>query len=482
MPDLRHQDEPHAGQEGRVAAVPAPRPGLGAGGATGTLGTVTGSASTIVPGESGTAVPAPRYWLETLGCPKNQVDSDKLVGTLQADGMVAADGPEDADLLVVNTCAFIEPARKESVDTILAMDDVRRPGARLVVTGCMAERYGDELAEALPEVDAVAGFGVPVTLGRGPGMGGGLAAGTAAVASAVDLARLDLLNLPRPKSSAPWAYVKVAEGCDRTCGFCAIPSFRGKQRSRSEESILQEVGALEVAEIVLVAQDLASYGRDVGRKGAIVPLVEAVARLVPRVRLLYLYPSELDDRLVDAICATGVPYFDLSLQHVAKPLLRRMRRWGDGERFLRRISSIRDREPDAAFRSSFIVGYPGETEDDHDLLLRFLEDAQLDWAGFFAYSAEDGTYAAGLDGAVADGLVAERMRELGELQDAITIGRREALVASEIEVLVDEPGVGRSHREAPEIDGVVNLTGSFATGTFATVTVSGAAGVDLEAF
>ncbi len=419
---------------------------------------------------TGPAVPAQRFWLETLGCPKNQVDSDKLVGTLIADGMVAADRPENADLVVVNTCAFIEPARKESVDTILALDDVRRAGSRLVVTGCMAERYGDELAAALPEVDTVAGFGVPVTLGRGP------------APTAVDLARLDLLNLPRPKSAAPWAYVKVAEGCDRTCGFCAIPSFRGKQRSRSEESILDEVDRLEVAEIVLVAQDLASYGRDVGRKGAIVPLVEAVARRVPRVRLLYLYPSELDDRLVDTICATGVPYFDLSLQHVSKPLLRRMRRWGDGDRFLRRISSIRDREPEAAFRSSFIVGYPGETEDDHDLLLRFLDDAQLDWAGFFAYSAEDGTYAAGLDGAVGDGVVAERMRELSELQDDITLARRDALVGSKIEVLVDEPGVGRSHREAPEIDGVVNLTAGPAPGTFVTVTVTGAAGVDLEAF
>ena len=429
----------------------------------------------MTPPATGAEVPARTFWLETLGCPKNQVDSDKLVGTLTADGMVAADRAEDADLVVVNTCAFIEPARKESVDTILALDHVRRAGSRLIVTGCMAERYGAELAEALPEVDAVSGFGVPVTLtlGRSP---------VGPSTASVDVARLDLLNLPRPKSAAPWAYVKVAEGCDRTCGFCAIPSFRGKQRSRTEESILDEVERLEAAEIVLVAQDLASYGRDVGRKGAIVPLVEAVAARVPRVRLLYLYPSELDDRLVDTICATGVPYFDLSLQHVAKPLLRRMRRWGDGDRFLRRISSIRDREPAAAFRSSFIVGYPGETEDDHDLLLRFLDDAQLDWAGFFAYSAEDGTYAAGLDGVVAEGVVAERMRELAELQDGITIARREALVGSTVEVLVDEPGVGRSHREAPEIDGVVNLTSGAAPGTFVTVTVTGAAGVDLEAF
>jgi ribosomal protein S12 methylthiotransferase len=442
---------------------------------------VTGSARTTGPSATGPGIPGKTFWLETLGCPKNQVDSDKLVGTLTADGMVAAAAPEDADLVVVNTCAFIEPARRESVDTILALDDVRRPGARLVVTGCMAERYGAELAEALPEVDAVVGFGVPVTitLGRPPTSAAAASAGVDP--GPVDIARLDLLNLPRPKSEAPWAYVKVAEGCDRTCGFCAIPSFRGKQRSRSEASILEEVAALQAEEIVLVAQDLASYGRDVGRKGAIVPLVEAVADHVRRVRLLYLYPSELDDRLVDAICATGVPYFDLSLQHVSKPLLRRMRRWGDGERFLRRISSIRDREPEAAFRTSFIVGYPGETEDDHDLLLRFLDDAQLDWAGFFAYSPEAGTHAATLDGAVDEALVAERMRELAELQDSITLRRREALVGSTIEVLVDEPGVGRSHREAPEIDGVVNLTGDFAPGTFATVTVTGAAGVDLEA-
>jgi ribosomal protein S12 methylthiotransferase len=414
-----------------------------------------------------------RYWVETLGCPKNQVDSDKLAGTLVADGMSAAARPEDADLVVVNTCAFIEAAREESIDTILALADARRPGARLVVTGCMAERYGEELAAALPEVDAVSGFGVPVTLGRRHG--GPAAPAAPAVPS------LDLLNLPRPPSSAPWAYVKVAEGCDRTCGFCAIPSFRGKQRSRRHDDILAEVDALGVAEVVLVAQDLASYGRDTGSKGAIVPLVEAVAARARRVRLLYLYPSELDDRLVDVICSTGVPYFDLSLQHVSKPLLRRMRRWGDGGRFLDRIGSIRDRRADAAFRSSFIVGYPGETEEDHDLLLRFVEEADLDWAGFFAYSAEKGTLAASLDGVVAADLVVERLRELQELQDSVTVRRREALIGERIEVLVDEPGVGRSHREAPEIDGVVSVPPELAVGSIVPVTVTGAVGVDLEA-
>jgi ribosomal protein S12 methylthiotransferase len=405
-----------------------------------------------------------RYWVETLGCPKNQVDSDKLVGTLRADGLVAAHRPEDADVVVVNTCAFIEAAREESIDTTLALAEARRPGARLVVTGCMAERYGAELAEALPEADLVAGFGVPVTLGPKP-----------AVPS------LDLLNLPRPASEAPWAYVKIAEGCDRTCGFCAIPSFRGPQRSRSEASILAEVDDLEVQEVVLVAQDLASYGKDDGRRGAIVPLVRAVADRVPRTRLLYLYPSDLTDDLVDAVAATGVAYFDLSLQHVSRPLLRRMRRWGDGPRFLRRIHTIREQLPDAAFRSSFIVGYPGETEADHDELLTFLEEAQLDWAGFFAFSREEGTHAAALDGAVDARLVAARLRELTELQDGITTARRHALVGREVEVLVDAPGVGRTHREAPEIDGIVLVPPSLPVGRFATVTVTGVAGPDLEA-
>jgi len=294
---------------------------------------------------------------------------------------------------------------------------------------------------------------------------------------------LDLLNLPRPPASAPWAYVKIAEGCDRICGFCAIPSFRGPQRSRTPASILTEVDQLGAQEIVLVAQDLASYGKDAPGLGArsIVPLVRAVAARVPRVRLLYLYPSDLGDDLIDVICATGVPYFDLSLQHVSKPLLRRMRRWGDGERFLRRIDDIRQREPAAAFRSNFIVGYPGETEADHDQLLSFVDAAQLDWCGFFAYSKEDGTYAAGLDGQVPGSLTAERLAELRSLQDGITAARRDDLIGTDIEVLVDEPEVGRSHREAPEIDGIVHVPAALTAGEIATVRVVDALGPDLVA-
>jgi ribosomal protein S12 methylthiotransferase len=436
---------------------------------------------------------AQRFYVETLGCPKNDVDSDKLVGVLLADGMESTDDASLADLVVVNTCAFIDAARQESIETILALDEQRASGSRLVVTGCMAERYGAELAAEMPEVDQVAGFGQAFNLTPSerdgselPSMRGGVAAPTRKLipVSSTPLPDFDLLNLPRPKSAVPWAYVKIAEGCDRKCGFCAIPSFRGPQRSRDVSSIMTEVEQLQAREIVLVAQDLASYGKDrpdVLGAGSIVPLVKAVSAAVDRVRLLYLYPSDLSDDLIDAICDSGVPYFDLSLQHVSKPLLRRMRRWGDGQRFLDRIADIRAREPDAAFRSNFIVGYPGETENDHDQLLHFVEAAQLDWCGFFSYSNEDGTYAAGLDQTVDPKLMDERLAELRELQDDITASRRDDLIGRTVSVLVDVPGVARSHREAPEIDGVVHVGQNVPVGEFSEVTIIDALGPDLVA-
>ncbi len=414
-----------------------------------------------------------RFYIETLGCPKNDVDSDKIVGLLLADGLSATDDPSSADVVVVNTCAFIEDARKESIDTVLALGAQRKKGARLVVTGCMAERYGDELAAAMPEVDQVAGFGVPLTMGRK----------TISVTSA-KIPSFDLLNLPRPPSSSPWAYVKIAEGCDRSCGFCAIPSFRGPQRSRDIDSILREVDELGAKEIVLVAQDLASYGKDRPNElgaGAIVPLVRAVSAKVERTRLLYLYPSDLSDELIKAILDTGVSYFDLSLQHVSKAHLRRMRRWGDGERFLKRISDIRSMDSDAAFRSNFIVGYPGETEEDHDQLLRFVEQAQLDWCGFFTFSPEEGTYAVGLPNPVPVALMNQRIAELRELQDSITASRRDDLIGSTLHVLVDKQGIARSHREAPSIDGVIHVDRKLEIGTFHKVEIVDAMGPDLVA-
>jgi ribosomal protein S12 methylthiotransferase len=429
-----------------------------------------------------------RFHLETLGCPKNAVDSDKIAAAMIADGLAPAASAGDADLVVVNTCAFVEAARAESIDVTLALARTRKPGSRLVVTGCMAERYGDELAAALPEADAVVGF-----------------AGAGTIAGVVLRGRRprgvrDLLELPRRAPgapSAPWAYLKVAEGCDRACAFCAIPSFRGTQRSRPPAAIEAEARALVeggAAELVLVAQDLAWYGRDAGEPGALTPLLHRLDALrshgLARLRLLYLYPSEVKDPLLATMLElpSVVPYFDLSLQHASAPLLRRMKRWGNGDRFAAMIGAIRAREPGAVFRSSFIVGFPGESERDHELLLGFLADARLDWAGFFPFSREDGTAAASMDGAVAERVVLERLGECSEVQDPITASRRAALVGTHVEVLVDGTGddgalVGRTHREAPEIDGVVRLLDADAArpGALVRATISGAEGPDLDA-
>ena len=444
---------------------------------------------------------AQTFWVETLGCPKNAVDSDKVVASLLADGLVPADDAGRADLVVVNTCAFIEAARQESIDTVLALGDARKGGSRLVVTGCMAERYGDELAEALPEVDAVVGFEGEGSLGDWVSVGLPKVKPAGSVPERPRGVR-DLLELPRPAPSVPWAYLKVAEGCDRACAFCAIPSFRGKQRSRTPESIEAEARSLVeagVAELVLVAQDLAWYGRDIGEPGSLAPLLQRLDTLaadgLARVRLLYLYPSEVRDPLVSTMLElpTVVPYFDLSLQHADAQLLRRMKRWGSGDRFLTAIDAIRAQEPEAAFRSSFIVGFPGETEREHDELLAFLEAASLDWAGFFPFSPEDGTPAASLPDAVDPDLAFEWMRECEAVQEPITRAARDELVGREIEVLVDAPGdatskegggtfIGRTHREAPEIDGIVQLDAEFARpGALVRAHVTEAVGPDLLA-
>ena len=408
---------------------------------------------------------ADRFWVQTLGCPKNAVDSDKVRASLLGDGLEPAGSPDEAELVVVNTCAFVDAARRESIDTILALADTRQRGARLVVTGCLAERAGPELAAALPEVDAVVGFADEANL----------------AAVALDPPRRpprgvrDLLELPRAAPTAPWAYVKVAEGCDRTCRFCAIPSFRGRQRSRPPDAVVAECRSLVeagVAELVLVAQDVAWYGRDAGEPGALAPLLRRLDReLAPlglrRLRLLYLYPSEVRGALLDTILETptSVPYFDLSLQHADRALLARMARWGSAARFLALLEDIRSRVPEAAFRSSFIVGFPGETEAAHDALLSFLDAGRLDWAGFFPFSPEDGTPAATMDGAVPEPVVREWLAECDEVQAPITAAARDELVGAELEVLVDgvdpETGdaIGRTHREAPEVDGRIQLAG-----------------------
>ena len=446
------------------------------------------------------------FWVETLGCPKNAVDSDKVTASLVADGLEPARSAAAAELVVVNTCAFVEAAREESIAVTLTLAEQRKRGARIVVTGCMAERYGEELAAALPEVDGVVGFAGEGELSVFSGAGGarqGASGRGRGIPVRSERPRRggvkDLLELPRAAPSGPWAYLKIAEGCDRACAFCAIPSFRGKQRSREPDALVAEARSLVeggVTELVLVAQDLAWYGRDAGEPGALAPLLARLdAELAPeglaRIRLLYLYPSEVRDPLVATMLDTPTvaAYFDLSLQHADRALLARMKRWGSGERFLEIIGGIREREPDATFRSSFIVGFPGETEPAHDALLAFLDDAALDWAGFFPFSEEAGTPAASLDGAIAPELMAERLRECDELQVGITMRARDRLVrdGAEIEVLVDtvDPdgtAIGRSYREAPEIDAVVRLPRAHArAGSLVRAKVTEVEGLDVVA-
>ncbi len=431
---------------------------------------------------------APTVWLTTLGCSKNQVDSDKISSVLGESGYIDAVSPESADVVMVNTCGFIEDARRESIETILELSAAKRDNAKLVVMGCMAQRYEAELIEALPEADAVIGL---ERYGELVGELDTMTGWQPIEIGGVKRAKMDILEVVnRPTPSTPFAYVKVAEGCNKTCAFCAIPLIRGKQRSRAGAGIIAEIEGLVaggVQEIVLVAQDLAAYGRDNGA-GSIEALVTDAADVegLRRLRLYYLYPREIRPGLIDVMA--GHPaiadYFDLSLQHASPTLLRSMRRPGSGEKHLDLIERIRSKAPDAALRSSFIVGFPGETESDFGQLVDFLQEARLDWAGFFPYSAEEGTTAMDLPDHLPRKVISERLRHVQQLQDDITSAANAGVVGRTFAVLVDqvEDGqpVGRSYREAPEIDGMILLDGG-SPGEWVTATVTGAYGSDLSA-
>jgi len=441
------------------------------------------------------AMSAPRVWLTTLGCSKNQVDSEKVSAMLAESGYIDAVSPEEADVVMVNTCAFIEDARRESVEAILDLEEAKRDGAKLVVIGCMAQRFGTDVAEALPEVDAIIG------LDRYGELIGQLDALTdwhpvELAGVAPRRSKLDILDLTdRPAPTMPYAYVKIAEGCDKTCAFCAIPLIRGSQRSRRPTDIRAEMAGLVargVAEIVLVAQDLAAYGRDIDAPDSDRPGIVDLLRFVTdieglrRVRLLYLYPTEIRPALIEEMARNQVmvPYFDLSLQHAAPDLLRSMRRPGGADRHLELIARIRAIHPEAALRSSFVVGFPGETDIHVDQLSQFLEAARLDWAGFFPYSIEPGTAAADLGGRVDEAEIGARLREVSTIQDEITAARNVGQVGRRLEILVDlvEEGVpvGRSYREAPEIDGMISLDAG-TPGDLVTAEIIASYGTDLSA-
>ena len=430
------------------------------------------------------------FYIETLGCAKNAVDSDKAAQGLIEDGLVATEDPTQADVVVVNTCAFIDAAREESINTTLELSGSRKAGAKLVVTGCMAQRYEDELKTALPEVDAIVGFAheaniaeqifEPVTLKSKP------------------IGVRDLLDMPRPKPDSPWAYLKVAEGCNRNCAFCAIPTFRGKQRSRSMESIVDEARMLVnngVKEIVLVAQDIAWYGRDVDDDATLSDIMREIDKLrgdgLEIQRLVYIYPSELRGDLLETMLTlpSSVPYFDLSLQHAHPELLRHMKRPGSSEKFHELISTIREAKPEAVFRSNFIVGFPGETETHHNELVTFIEKADLTWTGFFPYSHEKDTTAYTYTDQIEGELAQMRTRELQRAQDHITQRLLLSTVGSRQRVMVDSMNTSgslttRGFDSAPEIDGVIHVDtqGSmYSRGDFIDVEIAEVSGVDRHA-
>ena len=441
----------------------------------------------------------------TLGCGRNEVDSQNAAGMLAAAGYRVVADPEQADAVVVNTCAFVEAAKRESIETVLDAAALKDHGrARTVlVTGCLAERYTDELRVELPEADAIVPFS---DYGRLPELLRGPPGDPAGPPSLVPVGRRALpMVFPTPAGAAfparapargPVALVKLAEGCDRDCSFCAIPSFRGRFRSRRPTEVLDEVTWLAgqgVSEVCLVAENSTSYGKDLGGREALVHLLRDLAGVdgLRRVRLNYLQPDELTPGLLEEMAANPVvcSYFDLSLQHASAPVLRRMRRGGSAERFLDLVGRIRALDPDAAFRSNFILGFPGEGRADVRELEAFLEAAHLDWVAFFAWSPEDGTAALDLDGRVPAATARARVERVQELQDSVLADAQEAWVGRRLEVLVERVeagGVaeGRSYREAPDADGVVRVESAPATlavGEYLPVVVTAAQGPELLA-
>ncbi len=437
-----------------------------------------------------------KIFLARLGCPKNQVDGELMLGRALAEGHSIVEDPDDADVLVVNTCAFIAAAREESVDTILEMARVKaaREGRRLVVTGCMAERYGSELTEAIPEIDAMVGTGALDRFPEAIGAAGGELF-RAASRHYLPSAMADRLVTETDGS----AYLKVSEGCDHECSFCVIPSFRGKHESRALEDVAGEAERLVaggIRELNLIAQDLSAYGRDLGMKDGLANLLWRLGRVqgLQRVRCFYLYPSTLADSALDAIRDVDnvVPYVDIPLQHADGEVLRRMRRAKDTGQVRRVLDRIRERIPGAIVRSAFIVGFPGETPEAFRTLCRFVEEARFSNLGVFAYSPEDGSGAEGLDGEVDPGVAEDRRDELMALQEPITAELLAAQVGTRQRVLVcgrDEDGswYGRTAGQAPDIDGVTLFADHDGArleqlrGTLVDVEITGSEGIDLFA-
>ena len=440
----------------------------------------------------------------TLGCSRNEVDSEELAGRLAADGWTLVDDVEAAEVALVNTCGFIESAKKDSIDALLEANSLKGHGTTraVVAVGCMAERYGNELAEALPDTDAILSFDdyqdISARLQS-------IIAGNSHTPhvprdrrallpiSPTDRAdsRAEIEFSRKRLGTAPWAPLKIASGCDRRCSFCAIPYFRGSFISRRPHEIMEEARWLVangVTELFLVSENTTSYGKDLGDLQLMEKILPEIASIegVERVRLSYLQPAEMRPTLIQVMIATPktAPYFDLSFQHSAPSVLRRMRRFGDNEKFLHLINQIRVLSPEAGIRSNFIVGFPGETEEDFNELATFITQAKLDAVGIFGYSDEDNTEALKLSDKIDEDVIAQRLESLSSLADEMVSLRAQARIGETVRVLIEDAQLqeGRAAHQGPEVDGSTTFIGTdFAVGQYVDAVVIESMGADLVA-
>ena len=437
-----------------------------------------------------------------MGCARNDVDSEELAGRLAADGWVLVTDPAQADVAVVNTCGFIESAKKDSVDALLEAHALKGHGKTqaVVAVGCMAERYGKELAEALPEADAILGFDDYVDISSRLNTiisGGHIQAHTPK--DRRSLLPVSPIDREAPKTpqrqrldKAPIAPLKIATGCDRRCSFCAIPIFRGSFVSRRPTEILDDAHWLAsqgVSELFLVSENTTSYGKDLGDLKVLEKLLPEIAAIdgVERIRLSYLQPAEMRPSLLQAMISTEkvVPYFDLSFQHASGTVLRRMRRFGDGEKFLHLIDQIRALAPEAGIRSNFIVGFPGETEAEYQELVDFINEARLDAIGVFGYSDEDKTEALTLEGKLDSDVIHQRTEGLSTLVDELLLQRAEERIGEHVRVLIEDEELqeGRADHQGPEVDGstFIQSRNKYRVGEYVSAVVIDVAGADLVA-
>jgi len=452
--------------------------------------------------------------LVTLGCARNETDSEELAGRLAADGWVLVSDPAKAEIAVINTCGFIESAKKDSVDALLEAHSLKGNGVTkaVVAVGCMAERYGNELASALPEADAILGFDDYQDISARLSTiidGGKITPHTPkdrrtllpiAPADRADKKAAAQVDGPSPLGTvlrkrldnAPIAPLKIASGCDRRCSFCAIPYFRGSFVSRRPTEIIEEAKWLAdngVSEIYLVSENTTSYGKDFGDLKLMEKMLPDLSKIdgIKRIRLSYLQPAEVRPSLLQAIVSVDkvVPYFDLSFQHANGDLLRSMRRFGDGEKFLHLITQIRALNPEAGIRSNFIVGFPGESDAQFMDLIEFLTQAQLDAIGVFGYSDEDKTEGKTLENKVAQELIKERVNELSTLVDELITQRAEARIGQKVTVLIEDEAEqeGRAEHQGPDVDGstFIKSRNKYRVGEYVDAVVSDVSGVDLIA-